>query len=158
MRRPLLGEMSKPLAASDEENTRYLTFDDTPSDKPHLSSQGSILSAEVTVGEKLEDGYAITTVFERRKNKPAHRKCIESIYDNVEFIYAKHFVMPDPPDEGDSDEDKEEYKQESNRIFRNRCCCCWWWILVLAAIIFLIVYLVWQDHHKAWHNQTSLIA
>ena len=138
-------------------NVRYLTFDDTPSSKPRLSSQGSILSADIQVGEKLEDGYAITTVFERRKAKPAHRRCIESLYNNIEYLYAKHFVMPDAPDEGDSDEDKEEYRSESNRIFRNRC-CCWWWILVLAVIIFLIVYLARQEHLKAWHNQTALIA
>jgi hypothetical protein len=145
-------DMTKPLANADA--GRHIDFDTTPSGKPHMSGQGSIVSADIRLGDKLEDGYAITTVFERRKPKTAHRRCLRALYDHVEYFYATHLVMPDEPDEHDSEEDKAETRKDMARVTRNRCCCCWCWILLLLILVLILAILMRQDDHE-WRNQTE---
>ena len=44
-------------------------------------------------------GHAIETVFKRRTVKPLHVRVYEACRDRAEDLYARHLMMPDPPEE-----------------------------------------------------------
>ena len=68
-----------------------------------VHNRGSILAADISVGEQLSDGYAIETVFARRERKTGPiRRCIDWIKDYREYLYASHLLRPEPPEEDES--------------------------------------------------------
>jgi hypothetical protein len=79
-----------------------------------VGGRGSIQAATATVGEKVADGYAIETVFERREVKQSWG---DWFTDYKEDWLVKHWIYPDDeePDKLDDDaeeEDKADYEQE----------------------------------------------
>ena len=82
----------------------------------------------------------MTTVFERRPQRPAHTRCCETAYDYCEDLYARNLVLPAPPDDSDTEAEKAETYKDIKRIKGNRQCC--WWCVLLLLILLLVLLLV----------------
>ena len=106
--------------------------------------RGTILAADIQVGEKLADGYAIETVFDRRKVKSRWERLRDYIHDDLyEGIYYKHFYIPEPPEEDDDPEEVAETLANIRRIKRNRLC-----VKLLLLLLLLLPLLVVADESR----------
>ena len=97
--RGAVGSEVLPTAPGDVLHMEFGATDaSAPADgKAHkvVNGRGSILAADIKVGNKTADGgYAIETVFERRKAAPVHTRLREFCSDHAEDFWVRHFVIP----------------------------------------------------------------
>ena len=99
---------------------------------PYDAKDGDIIAADIKVGKRLDDGYEIETVFERKRTKKSllSRICykIEETWDSV---YQNHLSPEDPIDPEDDENEKLETLQGNRYRHRNR--------VILALLLSLML-------------------
>jgi len=98
--------------------------------------EGDITACDIKVGEKIADGYAIESVFERAPRKPLLTRWSEDVHMHLEAIYYRHLAPPDEINDEDDEEDKREAEQDNRYRQRNRYCIAFG-ILVLPFVLTL---------------------